>query len=181
MYTARQANTKPSVFISYRRVDSGYVTDRILEYLKNCLPGVTVFRDLDSIPLGKDFQSCIEQALATCRVVLVVIGPHWLESRGPSGARRIDDPDDFVRSEILFALKSSATVIPLLVEGAVMPAQAEIPENIRRLATLNGTQIRRDPDFRRDMARVVRELKITLSWRAEATDGGRDLPFGALG
>ena len=44
-----------------------------------------------------------------------------------SGARRIDDPADFVRLEIASALKRNIPVVPVLVQGAKMPTAAQLP------------------------------------------------------
>ena len=40
----------------------------------------------------------------------------------------MDDPDDIVRLEVEAALARDVRVIPILVEGAVMPTRDDIPE-----------------------------------------------------
>lgn len=40
-----------------------------------------------------------KQAVA-CDVMLVIIGPNWLDARDEAGARRLDNPNDFVRIEV---------------------------------------------------------------------------------
>ena len=57
------------------------------------------------------------------------------------------------------ALVLDVTVIPLLVRGASMPSEKELPASLMKLAFRNGTQIRSDPDFHRDMDRVIAALK----------------------
>jgi hypothetical protein len=60
--------------------------------------------------------------LEACRVVLVVIGPGWFDSRTDDGRRRLDDPEDHVRVEIETVLRlESLLVIPVLVRNASMP------------------------------------------------------------
>jgi hypothetical protein len=56
----------------------------------------------------------LEQWLIKCLVMVVVIGPDWLDARGEHG-RRLDDPTDWVRLEITQALAGGVTVIPVTV------------------------------------------------------------------
>jgi hypothetical protein len=63
------------IFISYRRADSKYVVDRIRDRLIEAYDEDAVFRDLESIPLGKNFSDVLKEATTTCDVMLVVIGP----------------------------------------------------------------------------------------------------------
>ena len=94
--------------------------------------------DVDSIDLGVDFVQKIEEHLARCSVVLVVIGQDWLSVTDPRGRRRLDDPNGFVRLEVEAALRSSARVIPVLVEGATMPDPDELPASMAALVRRNG-------------------------------------------
>jgi hypothetical protein len=49
-------------------------------------------------------------------------------------------------------------IIPLLVDGARMPAAEELPEPLQSFAFRNATAIRPDPDFHRDMHRVIQAI-----------------------
>ena len=89
-----------SVFICYRRDDSGETAGRIFDRLTRDLPAGTVFRDLDSIPLGVDFREHVRSRLASARVALVLIGPEWLKIRDDQRRRRLDDEADHVRVEV---------------------------------------------------------------------------------
>ena len=91
-----------------------------------------VFRDKDSTSAGADFVHVIQRTIAMCDVLLVVIGPRWLQTR--DGVSRLDDPRDWVRIEILSALERNILVIPILVDGATMPSEADLPEKLRPLA-----------------------------------------------
>ena len=62
--------------------------------------------DIDSIPPGADFEEHIRDYIDQCDVVLVLIGDEWLDPRPGSGLRRIDEPNDFVRLEIMSALRA---------------------------------------------------------------------------
>jgi hypothetical protein len=97
-----------------------------------------VFIDISSVEAGSDFRQRIEQALGSCELALVLIGPYWLTPQTADNERRIDAEDDVVRYEVRAALdRPDVTVIPVLVEGAKMPSAAELPPEISSLAKFN--------------------------------------------
>ncbi|MEP7286504.1 MAG: toll/interleukin-1 receptor domain-containing protein [Chloroflexota bacterium] len=151
-----------NIFISYRRDDNGDIAGRIYDYLTQPLgpfPTSDVFKDVDSIPLGVHFKNHLEQQMQQCAVCLVVIGPRWADITDAAGRRRFDDPSDFVRIEVESALQRGIPVIPLLVSGATMPDGSKLPTTLSDLPYMNGTRIGRDPDFKPDMARLMRALQ----------------------
>lgn len=147
-----------SIFISYRRDDSQLSCDRIYGYLAPIFGVKQVFRDLDAIPGGLDFRTSIEQALSTCKVLLVVIGPTWTTITDASGRRRLDNTDDLVRAEVETALKRGIAVLPLLVQGATPPPAATLPASLQQLSYQNMRAVRADPDFARDMQAVMLDI-----------------------
>src|SRR5215218_10065225 len=120
------------VFIRYRRQESSGMAGRLYERLAARLGEDQVFMDVDTIALGVDFAEVITQAVSTCQVLLAVIGPRWLTATDQEGRRRLDDPDDVVRLEIVAALERDIRVIPILVEGAVMPRRQELPDTLAK-------------------------------------------------
>ena len=127
----------PGIFLSYRRADAAASAGRLFTSLSQYVGPKYIFRDLASIEAGEDFEQAIQDAVEKASVVLIVIGPRWLDLHTPGGTRRIDDPLDYVRREIELALSSHALLIPVLVEGASMPAAANLPSTIRDLAKRN--------------------------------------------
>jgi formylglycine-generating enzyme required for sulfatase activity len=144
-----------SIFISYRRVDSSDVTGRIYDRLVATFDRNLVFKDVDSIPFGVDFREHLDQAVSHCQVCLAVIGRTWLEVSDQEGRRRIDSSQDFVRLELESALRRNIPVIPVLVSGARMPAPDQLPFSLQSLAYHHAAQVRSDPDFHRDMDRLI--------------------------
>jgi hypothetical protein len=144
-----------SIFISYRRVDSSDVTGRIYDRLVSTFDRNSVFKDVDSIPFGVDFREHLDGAVSQCQVCLVVVGRTWLEAKDEAGRRRLDSTQDFVRIEIESALKRKIPVIPVLVGGASMPKSEQLPPSLEPLAYRNGAHVRSDPDFHRDMDRLI--------------------------
>ena len=121
-----------AIFLSYRRNDAPGFAGRLAEDLEAALGAASVFRDVDDIRPGQDFVAVIERELGSVGVALVMIGPGWLDARA-EGQRRLDDPGDYVRLEVVAALASGKPVIPLLVNGATMPRETELPKALRTL------------------------------------------------
>jgi uncharacterized membrane protein YeaQ/YmgE (transglycosylase-associated protein family) len=157
----RPASKTPTggIFISYRRTDSAHVAGRIYDRLVGVFGTPAVFKDVDSIPLGFDFKEYLDEKVGECNVLLALIGDRWLDAKDGLGNRRLEDPTDFVRIEIESALARNIPVIPLLVGGAPMPSAQELPDSLRKLVFRNGIPIRPDPDFHRDMDRLISALK----------------------
>lgn len=156
---AVNAVVKKNIFISYRREDSEYITGRICDRLVMRFDKDHIFIDVDSIPLGVDFRAFLEDKVSCCAVFLVVIGEYWDGANQKENRRRIDDERDFVRIEIESALKRNIPVIPVLVKGAEMPEEKDLPASIKILAYRNGIQIRPDPDFHRDIDRLIQGIE----------------------
>ncbi|MBI1395748.1 MAG: TIR domain-containing protein [Betaproteobacteria bacterium] len=129
------------IFVSYRRSDSAGFAGRLVDDLERQFPGHQLFRDIESIEAGADFVDAIERALRASSVLLVVIGPRWLDVRDADDRRRLDDPRDFVRLEIAAALKLGLRVIPVLVDGAQVPPAGELPPDIQALARRQGHEL----------------------------------------
>src|SRR2546423_14295440 len=116
-----------SIFISYRRDDTGGHAGRLASDLVRRFGRSSVFIDIDATMPGRNFEDSIHRALDSCKVTLVLIGDEWLTAT-PDGKRRIDDENDYVRREVAAALKRpDATGIPLLVEPPHVPRGPDLP------------------------------------------------------
>jgi tetratricopeptide (TPR) repeat protein len=86
----------------------------------------------------------LEEALAHSDVLLAIIGPDWLTAE-KEGRRRLDDPDDWVRREVVTGLGlGRVQVIPVLVGEAPLPAPDELPEPLQRIPQLQAITVRPD-------------------------------------
>ena len=149
------------IFVSYRRQGTSHIAGRLSDRLANRFGEDQVFIDVDTIEPGVDFAEEINRAVATCKVLLAVIGPNWLTATDEQGRRRLDDPDDIVRLEIEAALARDVLVIPILTEGAVMPGREDLPESLAGLARRNALVIRHE-SFRSDAGRLVTAIEQAL-------------------
>lgn len=144
------------IFISYRRSDSQDVTGRIYDRLSSHFDNELIFRDVDSIPYGDDFQEKLTQSVGRCQVLVAVIGSTWVEVLQERMQR---SGTDWVRTEIATALTRDIPVIPLLVSGTRMPGADDLPDDLKALAKRNAAQARPDPDFKHDMERLIQRLE----------------------
>src|SRR5215472_11119027 len=102
------------IFISYRREDTEYAVGWLFDRLVLHFSEQQVFKDIDTIQPGDDFREVITAAVASCDVLLVLIGDRWVTATGEGGQRRLDHPEDLVRLEIQAALARNIRVIPVL-------------------------------------------------------------------
>jgi hypothetical protein len=151
------------IFISYRRVDSAGHALLLYRDLNNALGKGATFMDVNEIDPGTRFPDEIRNAVSDCTVLLAVIGRQWLSVTDPaSQLRRIDNPEDYLRKEIALALQLNKVVIPLLVQGALMPTATEPPDELKPLATTQAhamTDNRWDYDFAELMKVLNKHLR----------------------
>jgi hypothetical protein len=153
------------IFISYRREETAGYAGRIFDYLKAAFGQDRIFLDVDDILPGEVFADVIQKRIAGCAVVIVVIGKRWLETL----RSRASGDTDYVSTEILAALKSSAVVIPVLVGGASMPKTTDLPDSLTGLVHREALEIH-DTTFAEDVACLVNAIKKMpgFDWRPPA-------------
>jgi hypothetical protein len=147
------------IFINYRHDETSGEAGRLFDWLSRRFGKDQVFRDVTGdIEPGLEFDSVIEKAVASCDVLIVVIGKKWLAMTDGKGMRRLDDPKDYVRLEVAEALKRDIRVIPVLVQVAVMPAEDQLPEEIKQLSKRQASEIS-DSRWEYDTGQLVRVLE----------------------
>jgi formylglycine-generating enzyme required for sulfatase activity len=148
------------VFISYRRDDAKWQAREIYNKLTQVLPRDHVFMDIDSIPPGADFVDVLEGWVDQCDILLALIGPSWIDITDPKTARRrLENPNDFVRIEIRKGLARGIPVVPILLDGASIPDDEKLPEDLKRLLRRNAEFVEhRTVDT--DVERLIRKLGI---------------------
>ena len=150
-----RCDSQYAVFISYRRNDCALAAGRLFDSLADHFGAEQVFIDLELDP-GAEFEHEIERAVGSCRVFLAVIGPTW-------SAKRLRNPDDLLRREVEMALSSRDTrVIPVLVQGARMPAARKVPDTVAPLLQLQAISLT-DASWRREIPRLLRSIERFLT------------------
>ena len=141
---------RKKIFLSYRRGDTAGHVGRLYDDLVRVFGADRVFMDIGGLAPGDDFIQVLRQRLAESVIVLVVIGSRWA-GVSDDGHRRIDDENDFVRLEVMTALADERTrVIPVLCDGARMPADNNLPAPLLALTRRQAFEIS-DVRWRQDV------------------------------
>jgi hypothetical protein len=152
------------IFINYRRTDSDSTAGRLHDALGRTFGFENLFMDIDSMRGGDDFELVLARQVSACDIFLAIIGPNWLGAQNDSGQRRLEDPNDYVATEIAAALKRDIPVVPTLVDGARFPSANQLPESIRALARRHAVEVR-NPQFRRDADELVKQIRFIIKSR----------------
>ena len=158
----------PEIFICYRRDDAAGWAGRLHADLQAGIKHVEIFRDIDDIPPGVKYSAYIANAVGSCDVLIALIGPRWLTAVTEAGTRRLDDPNDLIRLEIATGLKRDIRVIPALVGGAKLPAETDLPEDIRPLVQRQAYELS-DHRWSADCQRLMSDLKPLVHARTVPT------------
>lgn len=151
-----------NVFICYRREDRAYA-GRLYDGIVAAFGEGRVFMDsMDIILPGQDFARAISDRVARASTMLVVIGPGWREARDSAGSLRIDNPSDFVHLEIAQALSRSIRVVPVLVDGARIPTESELPPSLQSLARRQAVELS-SRRWQSDLARLLADIDPLLA------------------
>ncbi|MBL8324434.1 MAG: toll/interleukin-1 receptor domain-containing protein [Rubrivivax sp.] len=118
------------IFVSYRRDDTRGWLRQLVGPLQRVFGAGRVFVDTRSIEPGAQFPVELNWALGRVVVVLVLIGPHWADA---DGRRRLAQPADWVRRELLAALQRDVRIVPVLLGKASLPAAGDLPAELQPL------------------------------------------------
>ena len=149
-----------AVFLSYRRGDSEGQARALSLELVRLLGKESVFMDVDSIALGRDFRQALQERLSSCDVMFALIGPGWLDAKDGTGTRRLESPSDYVRQEIAAALKRNIAVIPVLLQGAQVPSPERLPDDLKDLSYRNAFELGHST-WESDVREMLKRLGLT--------------------
>ena len=152
------------IFINYRRDDAPGVAGRLFDYLALKYPRSGIFMDVDAMKPGIDFAEQLDSQVSQCRVVLAVIGPRWSDAKDQAGHRRLDTDRDYVRIELASALKRAIPVIPVLVDGAAMPREESLSDDLKPLARRHALELRHTR-FNSDADAIMHALEAVVPRR----------------
>ncbi len=167
-----------AIFVSYRRDDSEGEAGRLFDDLVGVFGENSVFMDVAAIEVGRDFRKAIDDSVATCGVLLAVIGKEWTDAKNEAGQRRLDDPSDFVRLETASALRRDIPVVPVLVHGAKMPRPEQLPDDLKELAYRNGVELTH-VRWNSDLQLLIKALRRYVEEPKSSTAGPDTVAAGA--
>jgi hypothetical protein len=159
---------RPVIFINYRATDDPSAAVLLYQELTTLLGEHSVFLDYRSIALGQDFEPALLNSLRGCAVLLVVIGRSWC-AVDESGNRLIDNPDDWVRREIIEAFTNGVAVVPVLIGDGPQLTTADLPVELTKLGKLQYAQIRhrhQTQDIKELIDNLVRQFP-TVEYRTQ--------------
>jgi hypothetical protein len=159
------------IFINYRRSEDAGFAQALFGRLEQAFPREQLFMDVDNIEPGLDFVQVLHDQVAQCDVLIAIIGNHWVDVCDESGARRLDNPEDFVRIEIEAALKQDKRVIPVLVGLTQMPRSEQLPDTLKTLTRRHAVRLTHER-FRTDAQGLIAGLQRALK-SAESARGAQ--------
>lgn len=133
--------TQGKIFISYRRDDARGTAGRLMDTLGDYFGDGRVFRDIESIEGGANFEEVLSETVGSADAVIVLIGPNWLNVTDGKGQRRLNDPNDWVSHEIATALQQNLPVFPVLIEDTPMPRIESLPDPLKPLVRHNAISV----------------------------------------
>jgi hypothetical protein len=156
------------IFVSYRRDDLPDLVGRIFDSLSLRFGENAVFRDIDRIEPATIFAEKIGAALRECNVLIALVGPNWV-AKSADGQRKIDDEDDWVRTELHMGIALGIPVVPVILNDAAMPRAEQLPKSLKRLAEIQAMPLdsRR---FRSDMDVLINVIGRYLPRAAASKD-----------
>jgi TIR domain len=146
------------IFICYRRANTEYAAGALGRDLRAHFGEGQVFRDKEDVGAGVSWKQQVAHEIDGDSALLVLIGKGWADVLDDGGHRRLESAEDAVRLEIEEGIRESATMIPVLLENAQMPAAGQLPEAIKPLADLNARPLR-DGDWQYDLGRICAALE----------------------
>jgi len=169
------------IFISYRRTQT-FLAERIHERICSEFRPEKVFLDRTEIKPGAKFPEELDKALASAKIVLVLIDPTWISVQDEKSLRRrLEIRGDWVRIEVERGLKQDKIVIPVLVDGAPMPGRQQLPGALGELASRQAVNVHRET-FADDVDRLIAHMKSMISGRdLQALLANKDHPFPPVG
>lgn len=153
------------IFINYRKQDSRFVARALAECLKYRFGPSQVFLDEMSIADGSEWPDALQRGLKEAKVLLSLMGPNWLRSHDEFGRRRLDDPDDWVRLELLQARALQKKILIRLVggnnESLKKPA---LPTELQWLSDIQAKPLN-DTNWQDDLQALIRELRDNFGYK----------------
>lgn len=113
-----------------------------------------VFMDVEDIPFAVSFPDFIREEITNSKVLIALIGADWI--------KKINQPDDPVRTEIEVAISSQVAVLPVLIGNTPMPNPDQLPGSISTIARQNAVTVGTLNDFDTHMQSLLPKIESIL-------------------
>jgi hypothetical protein len=151
-----------AVFVNYRTDDTWTVANWLHKELSQRFGADKVFMAKESIEGGVEYPERMMDALRDSAVVVALVGKSWLASTDEHGGRRLDNPADWVRVELETALARGIEILPVAVDGGLIPDTTVLPASLERFALRQALPLSTD-DFDEGFARVAARIEELLT------------------
>jgi hypothetical protein len=165
-------------FVSYRRNDTfmrslndGDPRSAFMDNLESALGrlgGSEIFIDTSEIEGGDFYERRIFDAISDCNLFVVLIGPDWLRLLNEKAERAKTGEPDILAREIATALTLEKVIVPLQIDGASMPTEADlqvVQDTLRPLAKISGISIASNASVETIVAALQGPAQEVLSLR----------------
>jgi hypothetical protein len=151
-----RASSRTDVFLCYRS-EHDATAGRFGDELEDRFGAERVFRDVERLHIG-DWRAQIDAALDQTAIVIVLIGPHWLEQLASPDGRR-----DEVVYEIVQALQRRIQLLPVTIEGAKLPERHSLPSDIAALLDAQGSELGYGRAWKRTVTQLIDDLEAAIA------------------
>ncbi len=129
------ADDHKTVFISYRRSESGFIARAIFSDLRT--HRYDVFMDVENIDSGVFSSVILNQIEARAHFIIILT---------PGTLKRCAEPDDWLRREIEYAIDKGRNIVPIFVSGFTYDDQTKpyLTDKLTILPSLNGLNVYQD-------------------------------------
>jgi TIR domain len=120
---------KGKIFISYRRATNAFAVQAVFERLVSAFGEDRVFLDRRSLEPGEDWLQSLDREVARATAVVMVFSQEWFGTQA-DGTRRIDEPGDMVRRELVAANRYGRAIIPVIVDASGPLYGSQLPKGL---------------------------------------------------
>ncbi len=131
-----------NIAISYRWAERSKLHGRIYDRLVVRYGKDAVFMDRYGVRVGQNVSDVVHGKFSSADVIVPLIGENWIAES--DGHARILNDNDPVRRELEVAFDAHVPFCPVLIDGAPMPAAAQLPPSIRELPEILGVRVNDD-------------------------------------
>jgi formylglycine-generating enzyme required for sulfatase activity len=150
------------IFLSYRAGDmqgqAPLIAGKIVQRLTAHYGNGSVITSPPVVPEGVNFDDFIAGTVGRSDVLLAIIGPAWTGTM----QRLVNDSQDFVREEIVNAIRLRLPVVPVLLDDTPMPSAEELPPGLSALVEMQRFRLSTGTDMAAQLQQLTHHLDSNI-------------------